>query len=76
MMRTEEQLRKAIAVAEDAREQSINDWAEFFEDARDRPSFVTKVCGVTLNCSECQEFDSFINGIRYALGEAGDGSCD
>lgn len=72
MIRTEETIRKAIEKAECARDSSESSWADFFEDIGERPPFTTKVCGVSLNCSECQEFDSFIRGLRYALGEEGD----
>ena len=68
-MRSEESIRKAVKDAEEARDNSNNDWANFFEEIGERPAFTTKVCGITLNCAECQEFDSFIRGLRYALGD-------
>ena len=67
-MRSEDSIRNAIKEAEKARDESASDWADFFENVGDRPSFTSDVCGVTLNCSECQEFDSFISGLLYALG--------
>lgn len=71
-MRSEESIRNAIKDAEEARDKSTNDWEKFFEEIGERPVFTNEVRGVTLNCAECQEFDSFIRGLRYALGELGD----
>lgn len=70
-MRQEYEIRAAIKSAKAEKKKSADNWAEFFEDACDRPPFTTEVYGITLNCAECQEFDSFIKGLRYALGEDG-----
>ena len=73
-MRSEESIRNAIKEAEEARKKSDEEWADFFENNIDRrPAFNVKVCGVTLKCSTAtQEFDPFILGLRYALGETGE----
>ena len=70
-MRKEYEIRAAIDMAKLAKENSANDWAKFFENVGERPAFTTDVYGVTLNCSDCNELDSFIKGLRYAIGEEG-----
>lgn len=71
-MRTENQIRMAIMIAEKARDKSNKEWEDFLDNNTEkRPPFTVKVCGVTINVVS-QDFDPFITGLRYALGEGGD----
>jgi len=46
-MRSEDQIRAAIDVAEEAMKKSDEEWADFFDNNIDkRPPFTVKVCGL------------------------------